>query len=100
MFLDKAGSPWDRDSTLAASRFTHPVASPSRAVDCGCGRARRPVRAQVTWLNLKRSGQLASLLADVPVECGVVSFVVVLETNELIAGYAEEIEAETNMRFR
>lgn len=42
----------------------------------------RPAQAEVKWLNLKDTGRLASQLADVLVECGVTSFVVVLRTDE------------------
>jgi hypothetical protein len=83
LFLDKAGSPGDRDFVLGgvsihASRWHH-LRERWIAV---AGAHGRPVRADVKWSNLNRSGELAGLLADVLVECAVTSFVVVLQTEE------------------
>lgn len=83
LFLDEAGSPGDPDFVLGgvaveASRW-HQLRDAWFAV---AGAQGRPIEAEVKWFKLKRSGQLATRLADVLVECGVTSFVVVLRTDE------------------
>ena len=83
LFLDEAGAPEDRDFVLGgvavhASQWHH-LRERWIAV---AGADGRPVEAEVKWFNLKRTGQLAGLLADVLVESGVSSFVVVLRTKE------------------
>jgi hypothetical protein len=83
LFLDEAGTPVERDFVLGGvavdvSRW-HELRSRWGAVASAHS---RPADAEVKWVNLNRTGQLAKQLADVLVECGVTAFVVELRPRE------------------
>lgn len=83
LFLDEAGTPVEREFVLGgvavdASRW-HELRSRWGAVASARG---RPAEAEVKWVNLSHTGQLANQLADVLVESGVTAFVVELQTRE------------------
>jgi len=83
LFLDEAGTPAEREFVLGGVavevRRWHELRSRWGAV---AGAHGRPAEAEVKWVNLNRTGRLASELADVLVECGVTAFVVELRTRE------------------
>lgn len=83
LFLDEAGNPREREFVLGGvaieDRGWHQLRDRWTAVAAAHG---RPLEAEVKWFKLKRSGDLAGRLADVLVECGATSFVVVLRPAE------------------
>jgi hypothetical protein len=83
LFLDEAGTPADREFVLGGvavdvSRW-HELRSSWGAAAGAHGRS---AEAEVKWVKLNRTGELANRLADVLVQSGVTGFVVELRTRE------------------